>query len=83
MQDVLLAATQSADAIIQERLNGLNFGKQYVAQRDLLKSLSSKNSLLGAIGKDMREVPRCVLIHCRMFVVKLESFPRSRIFLSI
>ena len=56
MQEVLLAATQSADAIIQERLNGINFGRQYVAQKDLLQSLSSKNSLLGAIHKDMQEV---------------------------
>lgn len=57
MQDILLAATQSADAIIQERLNGLNFGRQYVAQKDLLQSLRSKNSLLGAVDKGLREVP--------------------------
>ena len=42
MKDVLLGATQAADVLIRERLNGLNFGRQFVAQRNLLISLMEK-----------------------------------------
>ena len=56
MQDVLLGATQDAETIIREWLNGLNFGRQFVALRNHLSSLANKRSNISAAEREVMEV---------------------------
>ena len=56
MQDVLLGATQDAETIIREWLNGLNFGRQFVALRNHLLSLANKRTNISAAEKEVTEV---------------------------
>lgn len=56
MQDVLLGATQDAETIIQERLNGLDFGRQFVALQNHLRLLNSKRSSVLSAEREIMEV---------------------------
>lgn len=53
---MLLGATQDAETIIQERLNGLDFGRQFVALQNHLRLLSNKRSSVLSAEREIMEV---------------------------
>lgn len=56
MYDVLLGAKQTAEHLIQETLNGHNFGRQFVVQKESLKKLRSMRNNLETVRKEVTEV---------------------------
>ena len=53
---MLLGATQDAETTIHERLNGLDFGRQFVALQNNLQLLGNKRTSILAAEKEIMEV---------------------------
>lgn len=56
MHDLLVEAMQTADEIICDKLNGVNFIKVYVSQKAHLLSVSDKIAIFTEMRKKMTEV---------------------------
>ena len=69
MHDILLGATQEANNIIQEKLNGINFARQFVVQKDVLRSISTKGAEIADVEKKISNV--CIPF-CSPLVLQLQ-----------
>ena len=56
MQDILLRATQEAQSIIMDCLNGYNFGQTYLTLRTHLQRIRDKKDTLYGIKVDAMQV---------------------------